>query len=138
VVLGCTHYPLLTGVISYVMGADVTLVSSAEETAKDVYRALATNNLQRTAAAPPEHHFVATGDAAQFETLARRFLGPEVLSVRHVDHVAAQYPTGSLARITPEMIAAAQSARTRPRISNFVDRALADTGPAGSTGGTGL
>ena len=41
VVLGCTHYPLLTGVISYVMGEDVTLVSSAEETAKDVYRALA-------------------------------------------------------------------------------------------------
>src|SRR5581483_510613 len=40
-VLGCTHYPLLTGVISYVVGNAVTLVSSAEETAKDVYRALA-------------------------------------------------------------------------------------------------
>ena len=39
-VLGCTHYPLLTGVISYVMGEEVTLVSSAEETAKDVYRTL--------------------------------------------------------------------------------------------------
>ena len=37
-VLGCTHYPLLTGVISYVMGDGVTLVSSAEETAKDLYR----------------------------------------------------------------------------------------------------
>jgi len=120
VVLGCTHYPLLTGVISYVMGEDVTLVSSAEETAKDVYRALASRGLERTAAAPPEHSFIATGDAGQFEALARRFLGPEVLSVRHVDHVAAQYPTGSLARITPEMIAAAQRAATRPRISNFV------------------
>ena len=125
VVLGCTHYPLLTGVISFVMGDAVTLVSSAEETAKDVYRALATHDLQRTAASPPEHHFIATGDAGQFETLARRFLGPEVLSVRHVDHVAAQYPTGSLARITPEMIAAAQATSARqsssgPRISNFV------------------
>ncbi|MGZ5401449.1 MAG: glutamate racemase, partial [Nocardioides sp.] len=40
VVLGCTHYPLLTGVISLVMGDDVTLVSSAEECAKDVYRML--------------------------------------------------------------------------------------------------
>ena len=40
-ILGCTHYPLLTGVISYVMGDLVTLVSSAEETAKDVYRVLA-------------------------------------------------------------------------------------------------
>jgi glutamate racemase len=50
-----------------------------------------------------------------------------------VDHVAAQYPTGSLARITPEMIAAAQSARNRPRISNFVG-GFAD---AGRTGGPG-
>ena len=46
-VLGCTHYPLLTGVISYVLGEDVTLVSSAEETAKDVYRVLATEDLLR-------------------------------------------------------------------------------------------
>jgi len=120
VVLGCTHYPLLTGVISFVLGEDVTLVSSAEETAKDVYRALASRGLERTGTAAPEHNFIATGDAAQFEHLARRFLGPEVLSVRHVDHVAAQYPTGSLARITPEMIAAAQAGARRPRISNFV------------------
>jgi len=42
-VLGCTHYPLLTGVISYVMGDGVTLVSSAEETAKDLYRVLVEN-----------------------------------------------------------------------------------------------
>ena len=67
VVLGCTHYPLLTGVISYVMGEDVTLVSSAEETAKDVYRALASHGLERTDAGPPEHNFIATGDAGQFE-----------------------------------------------------------------------
>src|SRR5207248_8742884 len=39
-VLGCTHYPLLTGVLQIVMGAEVTLVSSAEETAKDVVRVL--------------------------------------------------------------------------------------------------
>ncbi|GAB3532429.1 glutamate racemase [Arthrobacter tecti] len=108
-VLGCTHYPLLTGVISYVMGDSVTLVSSAEETAKDVYRALVSHDLLRTASTPPRHHFVATGDAARFEELARRFLGPEVLSVEHVDRVAAQYPTGSMARITPEMISSARA-----------------------------
>ncbi len=135
VVLGCTHYPLLTGVISYVMGEDVTLVSSAEETAKDVYRALASRGLERTAAAAPEHSFIATGDAGQFESLARRFLGPEVLSVKHVDHVAAQYPTGSLARITPEMIAAAQRAASRPRISNFVGQGA---GGSPSSGGSAL
>ncbi|MGJ3188654.1 glutamate racemase [Paenarthrobacter nitroguajacolicus] len=120
VVLGCTHYPLLTGVISFVMGEDVTLVSSAEETAKDVYRALANNGIQRTEPSAPSHEFIATGDAAQFETLARRFLGPEVLSVKHVDHVAAQYPTGSLARITPEMLEAARSGSGLSRRSYFV------------------
>lgn len=125
VVLGCTHYPLLTGVISFVMGDDVTLVSSAEETAKDVYRALATRGLERKSVSPPEHHFIATGDAEQFESLARRFLGPEVLSVQHVAHVAAQYPTGSLARITPEMIAAARAGGVRPRTSNFVENSIA-------------
>src|SRR5437764_6769101 len=46
-VLGCTHYPLLTGVISYVVGDEVTLVSSAEETAKHVYRELARDGLFR-------------------------------------------------------------------------------------------
>jgi len=83
-VLGCTHYPLLTGVISYVMGNEVTLVSSAEETAKDLYRVLLENSLMRsTQANPPTHKFLATGDAASFEKLARRFLGPEVGGVEH-------------------------------------------------------
>ncbi|MCU1574453.1 MAG: glutamate racemase [Micrococcaceae bacterium] len=124
-VLGCTHYPLLTGVISYVMGDGVTLVSSAEETAKDVYRALVGHDLERTSTTPPRHNFVATGNADSFEVLARRFLGPEVLSVEQVEHVAAHYPTGSMARITPEMIAAAQAAADEPRLSNFVRAAEA-------------
>ena len=83
-VLGCTHYPLLTGVISYVMGESVTLVSSAEETAKDLYRTLVENGLLRVqSATPATHKFLATGDAKAFETLARRFLGPEVTKVEH-------------------------------------------------------
>lgn len=81
-VLGCTHYPLLTGAISYVMGDEVTLVSSAEETAKDVYRTLVAHGLERDpAAGPPTHRFLATGDPDSFQALARRFLGPEVGSV---------------------------------------------------------
>lgn len=83
-VLGCTHYPLLTGVISYVMGNGVSLVSSAEETAKDLYRVLVENSLLRSpASTPATHKFLATGDAKAFEVLARRFLGPEVGSVQH-------------------------------------------------------
>lgn len=83
-VLGCTHYPLLTGAISYVMGEDVTLVSSAEETAKDVYRTLVAHNLLRTDNSAPTYRFQATGDAQSFGKLARRFLGPEVVAVEHM------------------------------------------------------
>jgi glutamate racemase len=83
-VLGCTHYPLLTGVISYVVGDGVTLVSSAEETAKDVYRELARTHGFRDEHLPaPDHRFLATGDPEPFERLRRRFLGPDVSEVVH-------------------------------------------------------
>jgi glutamate racemase len=83
-VLGCTHYPLLTGVISYVMGDQVGLVSSAEETAKDAYRTLVAHGLARPPdRPPPRHRFLATGDPEPFARLARRFLGPEVADVEH-------------------------------------------------------
>jgi glutamate racemase len=77
VVLGCTHYPLLTGALSYVMGPEVTLVSSAEETAKDVFARLVAGGLLRRGSTPPRHRFCSTGDNRSFARLARRFLGPE-------------------------------------------------------------
>ena len=81
-ILGCTHYPLLTGVISYVMGDGVTLVSSAEETAKDVFRTLVADDLRRSdGSSPPTHEFLTTGAPEEFRELAHRFLGPEVTSV---------------------------------------------------------
>jgi glutamate racemase len=80
VVLGCTHYPLLSGVLQLALGPDVTLVSSAEETAKDVLRVLSETDLLRPPAEQPEtgHEFLATGDPEPFRRLGRRFLGPEV------------------------------------------------------------
>ena len=85
-VLGCTHYPLLTGVISYVVGDEVSLVSSAEETAKDVYRVLAQRDLFRHEDLPaPHHRFLATGDPEPFGRLGRRFLGPEVGDVARAE-----------------------------------------------------
>lgn len=81
-VLGCTHYPLLTGVISYVVGDGVTLVSSAEECAKDVYRALTERGLEQDpSAAAPVHRFLTTGQPGEFEAIGRRFLGPELETV---------------------------------------------------------
>jgi len=83
-ILGCTHYPLLTGVVSMVMGDQVTLVSSAEETAKDVYKVLTEQGSLRPDDAPePRHEFRTTGPSAGFIRLSRRFLGPDV--VRAVD-----------------------------------------------------
>jgi glutamate racemase len=82
VVLGCTHYPLLVGPISYVLGENVTLVSSAEETAKDLYRVLQENqSLVPVDGPPPIYQFQVTGNPQHFEEFGRRFLGPEVASV---------------------------------------------------------
>lgn len=80
-ILGCTHYPLLTGVISYVMGDGVSLVSSAEECAKDVYRTLADAGLMRESG-EPDYVFLTTGEPDEFESIGRRFLGPELRSAR--------------------------------------------------------
>lgn len=82
-ILGCTHYPLLTGVISYVMGDDVTLVSSAEESAKDLYKLLVRDGLALEDGVPT-YTFLTTGQPDEFETIGRRFLGPEL-------HAASQY-----------------------------------------------
>lgn len=81
-VLGCTHYPLLQGVLQIVMGQEVTLVSSAEETAKDLVRVLTDRDLLSERDTPPRHEFLATGSAEPFTRLAQRFMGfaPGVLA----------------------------------------------------------
>ena len=89
-ILGCTHYPLLSGLIQYVMGQDVVLISSAEETAKDVYATLLDQDVQRESAAAPRHEFLCTGHPELFQAVAERFLGPELTEVH-----AALAPIGS-------------------------------------------
>lgn len=79
VVLGCTHYPLLSGVLQLALGPEVTLVSSAEETAKDVLRVLSeSDQLRGWDGVHGGHEFLATGDPEPFTRLGRRFLGPEI------------------------------------------------------------
>ncbi len=87
-VLGCTHYPLLAGAISYTMGQSVTLVSSADETARDVYRRLAVGEAFAPPGGRPRRRFLTTGDPASFGELARRFLGPEVGSVHSTREIS--------------------------------------------------
>jgi len=97
-VLGCTHYPLMSAAIQYVVGQDVRLVSSADETAADLYRVLVSSGLERTAALDgngrvPTHTFESTGDdEAAFRQLATRFLGPEVTRVETFETGAIPLP----------------------------------------------
>lgn len=92
-VLGCTHYPFLEGAISYVMGPDVSLVSSDTETAKDVYRQLVSRDLLAGPDAEPQHVYEATGASAdEFLSLAHRLMGREVSSVRLVQTGAIEIP----------------------------------------------
>ncbi len=77
--LGCTHYPFLARTISDVMGREVVLVSSADETAFEVRRLLEGTALARSEAAGPSHRrWLSSGDVASFRELGRRLLGPEL------------------------------------------------------------
>jgi glutamate racemase len=92
-VLGCTHYPFLEGAISYVMGSEVSLVSSDTETAKDVYRQLVSRDLLAGPDAAPRHIYEATGASAdEFLRLAHRLMGREVTDVRLVQTGAIDLP----------------------------------------------
>jgi glutamate racemase len=94
-VLGCTHYPLLRGAISYVMGEDVTLVSSDDETANDVYRVLVERGIERSSAEAPATRYEATGDDTEgFMRLAHQLMGTGVARVDRV-HTAAINVVGS-------------------------------------------
>ncbi|KAB1551444.1 glutamate racemase [Corynebacterium sp. 319] len=84
VVLGCTHYPLLAGVVQLVMGDNVTLVNSAEETAKTVFRTLSERDMLATEGNVRHLSFESTGDPQRFANLATRFLGPGISSVSHI------------------------------------------------------
>lgn len=79
--LGCTHYPFLARVLSDVLGPEVVLVSSAEETAFDVRARLAGSALARRPGpgdGPATRRFLSSGDVRWFADLGRRLLGPEL------------------------------------------------------------
>ncbi len=76
--LGCTHYPFLARTIGDVMGRDVVLVSSADETAFEVRAILSETGLGRRSAGKGEHRWISSGDARTFRQLGRRLFGPEI------------------------------------------------------------
>jgi glutamate racemase len=84
VVLGCTHYPILKGTIAKVFGPSVSLIDSAEETAKEVAERLGGLNLLRKEGAPPSHRFFVSDVPHRFREQAERFLGSPLPSVEVV------------------------------------------------------
>jgi len=80
-VLGCTHYPLLKPLIGEVVGRDVRLIDSAEETALDTEQMLREQGLV-SSASEANYRFVASDDPQQFLTLGQRFFGD---TIEHVE-----------------------------------------------------
>lgn len=74
-VLGCTHYPLLKGILRRVLGSDVELIDSAERTAAETKRILGDHDLLASPHATPVYRFIASDDPLQFLQLGQRFLG---------------------------------------------------------------
>jgi glutamate racemase len=80
-VLGCTHYPLLKPLLREVLGPDVRLIDSAEETAAETARTLAAAGLAASSDTDPTYRFVASDDPLQFLQLGQRFLGDTIEGV---------------------------------------------------------
>lgn len=76
--LGCTHYPFLARTISDVMGRDVVLVGSADETAFELRSLLEASELQTCSDSPGRHIWISSGDVSSFRSLGHKLLGPEL------------------------------------------------------------
>jgi glutamate racemase len=74
VILGCTHYPLIRPIFQRVFGRGVTLVFSAEETAREVAETLERKGIANDPAREGAYRFLTTGDPERFRTLGERFL----------------------------------------------------------------
>lgn len=84
-VLGCTHYPLLTEVIQSAAGDDVVLVDSAETTAATVTEILEAASMRSERSGPPEHCFICTDSPESFMRVGERFLGDAIRAAEWVD-----------------------------------------------------
>lgn len=84
VILGCTHYPIIRPIFQRVFGRDVTLVFSADETAREVAETLARKQIEGAAAGEGTYRFLTTGDPESFREMGRRFLQLPIAEVEHV------------------------------------------------------
>jgi len=90
VILGCTHYPLIRPILQRVFGRDVTLVFSAEETAREVAETLARKRIENGATREGSYRFLTTGDCVGFREMGRRFLQLPIGEVERVEIAALE------------------------------------------------
>jgi glutamate racemase len=84
VILGCTHYPLIRAMLQRVFGREVTLVFSAEETAREVAATLERKGIENAPDRDGSYRFLTTGDPETFRLAGRRFLQLPIAAVEQV------------------------------------------------------
>lgn len=82
VILGCTHYPLISPMLRRLLGPEVTLINSAEETAREVGEILERKMIENHRHREGDYRFLATGNTEEFREVGARFLQ---LPIREVD-----------------------------------------------------
>ncbi|WP_018921652.1 glutamate racemase [Salsuginibacillus kocurii] len=80
-ILGCTHYPLLYDAIREAVGPDIHIISSGEETAREVSTLLYHHDLLYTEKGEPKHSFLTTGSPTHFQQIAKRWMGIDIQMV---------------------------------------------------------
>jgi len=90
VILGCTHYPLVRPILQRVFGRSVTLVFSAEETAREVAETLARKGIENDGSREGTYRFLTTGDPDAFRKTGARFLQLPIESAEHVELAALE------------------------------------------------
>lgn len=84
-ILGCTHYPLLRDVIQEVMGEQITIISSGEETAQEVSTILEYHHQLFQGSRQPQHEFYTTGKLPVFQKIAKEWLDLPIKKIESIE-----------------------------------------------------
>lgn len=77
-ILGCTHYPLVSAAISDIVGERVTLIDSGAESAAALAEYLGTNGMLRGDSPVGQVTYYTSGDEKLFASVAETFLGGDI------------------------------------------------------------
>lgn len=84
-ILGCTHYPLLSPFIQKFMGDDVKIIASGVETAREVSAILAFHHYLNKEEGTKQHLYLTTGSMDLFQKIASKWFGYEIHNIKHIE-----------------------------------------------------